>query len=121
MDQDGVIRTDAPHNVSIPEGGGVASAVRPVREFGAESREVSSGRRLRLPKQAGVQWAEFEGALPVQTQDGWAVRPARITHMGKPPASRTDFRGKLKQLRSNNAGVRNRLNQLMAPVRQVMK
>lgn len=121
MVPDGVIRSDAPHEVKLPAGVNAATSVQPTREFGDSRREQSTQEGVRVPQAGGVQWAEFEDAVNPPRQDEWAVRPARVTHVGRPAAKRVDFRGPLKALRAKNAEVRDRLNQLMAPTRQVMK
>lgn len=120
MDQEGVIRVDAPHEVKMADGAHSATSVRAVPAFGEGRRVVPSARRVKAPW-SGVQWAEIEEAVVAPAQQGWVVRPARVTHMGKPPEARVDFRGALKALRAKNVEVRERLNRLMAPVQQVMK
>ncbi len=120
MNQPDVIRSDAPHEVNIPAGLSSATSTQPVKGFGQERQSGVQERRVQATE-GGVQWAAFEDAVVMPAQQDWAVRPARVTHMGRAPETRVDFRGPLKALRAKNAEVRERLNRLMAPVQQVMK
>lgn len=112
---DDVIRSDAPHEVKVPEGMRSATSVQATRDFGAERQSSVPERRV-VASASPVQWAEFEAAVTGPAQEEWALRPARITHMGQVPETRVDFRGPLKALRAKNAQVRERLNRLMAPL-----
>lgn len=122
MDQKDVIRADVAHEVTIPAGMSSATSVQPTRHFG-DSRQQDGGEphRAVAAQVTGERWAEFDGTVAFAPPQTWAVRPSRITHMGRVAAKRVDFRGPLKALRAKNAEVRERLNHLMAPTQQVMK
>lgn len=117
MAQEDVIRSEAAHEVKMTEGGGSATSTQGTSNFDQRRRVIKDGPRQRAPQRLETVWAEVEDAWSAPTPSDWAVRPARVTHMGRPPAKREDFRGPLKALRAKNAEVRERLNRVMAPIR----
>lgn len=121
MPQDTVIRSDAQHVVDMPEGGGPAVSKRGSTSFGAQRVQASTRKALVPSNSREMHWAQYEDQLAISSDTNWEVRPARVTHVGRPQPKRVDFRTSLKSLRGKNAELRGRLNQLLAAPKPLKK
>lgn len=122
MVQEDVIRAESVHEVRMPQGTTTASSTKAVTSFAQPRRQLQPTTRALAPASpVEAVWAEVENAWVAPDAQELGIHVARVTHLGTPAATRADFRGQLKALRAKNAEVRQRLNQVMAPIRQVMK
>ena len=121
MSQDSVIRSDAQHVVDVPEGGGSAVSKRGSNSFGEQRVEASTTRAVAPVYASERHWEQYEEQLATSADVPWEVRPARVTHVGRPQPKRVDFRASLKNLRGKNAELRGRLNQLLAAPKPLKK
>jgi hypothetical protein len=121
MPQDSVIRSDAPHAVNMAAGGGPALSKRGSTAF-EPARAPEAVRAVTVAADASeLRWAQYEDHFVAAEVSTWVVRPARITHLGRPPPKRVDFRGELRALRMKNVEVRNRLNRLLGVPQSLKK